>query len=91
MAYLRETGTPANSEWSQVKSVSTNTVTPFNNLTRAHTNGIIVSDLGEVISWTEDLSSVMRVRLIVDSATNASGQTVDVLALISTLDAVAIA
>lgn len=89
--YLRETGTPANSEWTQVKSMSSTTVTPFNNLTRAHTSGINVADLGEVLSWTEDLSSVLRVRLIVDAATNASGQTVDVLALISTLDAVAIA
>lgn len=91
MLYLRETGTPANSEWVQVRSMSGTTVTPFNNLTRAHTSGINVADLAEVISWTEDLSSVLRVRLIVDSATAASGQTVDVLAVLSTLDSVAIA
>lgn len=94
--YLRE-GTPANSEWVQVKSISGTTVTPFNNLVRAHTNSINIADLGELISWTQDLSSLMRVRLVIDSASDgygvaaASGQTVDVLALMSTMDSVTIA
>ncbi len=87
--YLRETGTPANSEWCEVKSISGAVVTPLNNLTRAHTSGITVTDLHERMTWTESLAAIKRLRLIVDAASLASGQTVDVTALLMTLDSVA--
>lgn len=93
--YLRETGTPANSEWCKVKSMSSTTVSPFDNLTRAHTSGITVTDLAERMSFTQNLDTIARIRLIVNSASDmngtaaASGQTVDVIAWLNTLDAVA--
>lgn len=84
--YFRETGTPANSEWSRVASMSGATVTFEEAQTRNHTNGINVADLGEMSTFDLDVSALARVRLVVDSASNASGQTVDVLAWITTLD-----
>lgn len=85
--YIRETGTPANSEWSDVKSISGTTVTPFNNLTRAHTNGVTITDLAERFSWQESLAGVKRLRLIADAVSNGnSGVTVDVMAWLMTLD-----
>lgn len=84
--YLRETGTPANSEWCEVKSIAGTTVTPLSPLTRAHTNGITITDLAEHPQWTESFAGVKRVRLIADANSNASGQTVDVLAVVNTLD-----
>jgi hypothetical protein len=92
--YLRETGTPANSEWSRVGTISSATVTPTDNLTRAHTNSIAITDLGEFFTFDFDVSTMERVRLVVDSAsgnqgtTAASGQTVDVLAWYVSLDSV---
>lgn len=88
LLYLRETGTPANSEWCLVKDISGTTVTPANNLTRAHTNGITITDFGERFTWTEVFDGVKRVRLVVDGGTNTSGQTVDVIAWMVTLDKV---
>jgi hypothetical protein len=85
-AYFRETGTPANSEWSRVKSLSSNTVTFEEGQTRDHTNSINVATLAEDFAWVVDLSAISRIRLIVDSASAASGQTVDVIAWVSTLD-----
>jgi hypothetical protein len=86
--YLRETGTPANSEWVRVASVSGTTITLEQATERNHTNGIAASDLGELHSFDVDLSSVGRVRLVVDTASGASGQTVDVEAYIVTLDSI---
>lgn len=85
-AYFRETGTPANSEWSRIASLSTNTVTFEEAQTRSHTNGITVTTLAEGWQYDIDCSSICRIRLIVDSASAASGQTVDVIAWINTLD-----
>lgn len=86
--YFRETGTPANSEWARVKSISSATPTFEDAQTRNHTSGIAVTDYGEMFSGDIDLSGVARLRLVVDSASNASGQTVDVLAWLVTLDSV---
>jgi hypothetical protein len=92
--YLRETGTPANSEWSRVATVSGTTVTPVDNLTRAHTNSIAVTDLGESWVFDLDVQTIERIRLVVDSAsgnqgtTAASGQTVDVIGWYVSLDSV---
>jgi hypothetical protein len=87
--YLRETGTPANSEWVRVDSISTNTVT-CEALTRSHTNGIAVTDLAERFTGEVDCSGIGRLRLVVDTAENASGQTVDVIAWYNVLDNVTV-
>jgi hypothetical protein len=86
--YFRETGTPANSEWSRVKSISSATPTFEDAQTRNHTNGITVTDFAEMFSGDIDLSNVGRIRLVVDSASNASGQTVDVIGWLVSLDSV---
>jgi len=88
--YLRETGTPANSEWVRVDSIATNTVT-CEALTRGHTNGIAVTDLAERFIGSIDCSDIGRIRLVVDTAANASGQTVDVQAWYVTFDSSTIA
>lgn len=85
--YFRETGTPTNSEWSRVKSASGTTITFEEAQTRNHTNGIAVTDSGEIFAPIDiDCSTVGRLRLVVDSAANASGQTVDVIGWVVTLD-----
>ena len=84
--YFRETGTPGNSEWSRVLSVSGTTITLEEAVTRNKTNGINVADLGEMWAIPLDLSGQARVRLVVDTASGASGQTVDVIAWIVTAD-----
>lgn len=87
--YFRETGTPANSEWSRLSAVSTNTLTFEEAQTRNHTNSINVANLAEMWEFDVDCSSICRLRLVVDTASAASGQTVDVIAWINTLDSVA--
>lgn len=90
--YLRETGTPANSEFSKINGVSSTTVTPIDALTRAHTNTIAVTNLAEYFTFDFDVSMVERIRLVVDSASGnqgvaaASGQTVDVIGWYVSLD-----
>ena len=84
--FLRETGTPANSEWARGVSLATNTVTIEAGLERNHTNGIDVTDGNELFTFDVGLSAVTHVRLVVDTNTAASGQTVDVAALLNTLD-----
>ena len=86
LCYIRETGTPANSEWSRELSVSTNTVTWEEVQTRNHTTGIACTDLAEMWAIPFDVSGLVRVRLIVDTASAASGQTVDVIAYLITAD-----
>lgn len=86
--YFRETGIPANSEWSRVKSISSATPTFEDAQTRNHTNGITVTDYAEMFSGDIDLSGIARLRLAVDSASNASGQTVDVIGWLVTFDSV---
>ncbi|NMQ05262.1 hypothetical protein E4Q08_08260 [Candidatus Accumulibacter phosphatis] len=86
LVYLRETGTPANSEWCRAKSTSSNTLSLEEALTRGHTNGIDVTDLAEVFAIPFDVSGQVRVRLVVDTASAASGQTVDCIAWLVTAD-----
>lgn len=85
--YLKE-ATLANSEWCRVASISGTTVTLENNLTRAHTNGITITDTNEPFVFPCDLSQWKRIRLVVDAASNASGTTVDVIAWLNTLDSI---
>lgn len=87
--YFRETGTPANSEWSRQLSISGSTVTFEEAQTRNHTNGIAVSTLAEYFSYDIDVSALARVRLVVDSASAATTTTADVIAWYTSLDAVA--
>lgn len=84
--YLRETGTPGNSEWARVLSVVSTTVTMEEAVTRSHTNGIAVTDLAESFSIPLDLAGQVRIRLVVDTASAASGQTVDVIGWLVTMD-----
>ena len=86
LVYYRETGTPGDSEWSRVASIATNTVTHEQAQTRSHTNGITVTDTAEMWAIPVDVSSHVRVRLVVDTASAASGQTVDVIAWLVTAD-----
>lgn len=83
--YLRETGTPGNSEWVKVDSMSGTTVN-CEALTRAHTNGINVADQAEFFTGSIDCSDIVRIRLVVDTATAASGQTVDIQAWYTTFN-----
>ena len=57
-------------------------------ITRNHTNGIDVTDLAESFAIPLDISGLVRVRLVVDAASAATGQTVDVIAWLTTLDSV---
>ena len=68
----------------RVKSVSGTTITPEEPVTNAYSNGDTVRDQSEVASVQIDLSSVMRLRSIVDNA--GSGQTMNARVLCSTLD-----
>jgi hypothetical protein len=86
LVYYRETGTPGDSEWSRVASIATNTVTHEETQTRGHTTGIAVTDSAEVFAIPVDIAGLVRVRLVVDSASAASGQTVDVIAWLVTAD-----
>ncbi len=84
--YFRETGTPGNSEWCRVSGVSGTTITLEEAVTRNKTNGITVTDLAEMWSFTVNLESTARIRLVVDTASAASGYTVDVIAWLTSLD-----
>lgn len=84
--YFRETGTPANSEWARVLSVVSTTVTMEEAVTRGHTNGITVTDLAESFFRPLDLAGMVRIRLVVDTASAASGTTVDVIGWLVTMD-----
>lgn len=86
--YVRETGTPANSEWVRVLQVSTNLITVEEAVTRTHTNGINVATNAEEISFNVNLLGIARVRLVVDTASAVSGVTCDILAWITTLDSI---
>lgn len=89
LLYLRETGTPANSEWERVGSVSGTTITLEEGVTRAHTNGITVTDGAEVWSISIDIASHVRIRLVANANNvTASGQTVDVIGWLVTVDSV---
>jgi len=84
--YFRETGTPGNSEWCREASVSGSVITLEEATTRNHTNGIAVTDLAEGWVFQVDCADIGRLRLVVDTASAASGQTVDVIGWIVTLD-----
>lgn len=86
LVYFRETGTPANSEWSRLLGQSGTTSTFEEAQTRNHTTGIAVTDLAEMFAIPIDISGQVRIRLVVDTASAASGQTVDVIAWLVTVD-----
>ena len=67
-------------------SVSTNTVTWEEAQTRNHTTGIAATDLAESWQIPFDTSGQTRVRFVVDTASAASGVTVDVIAWLITAD-----
>lgn len=85
--YLRETGTPANSEWVRIGSVSGTTITLEEACTRSHTNGITTTDMAEGWAIPLDLAGVVRVRLVANSNNvTATGQTVDIIGYLVTAD-----
>lgn len=87
LMYLRETGTPANSEWVRIASVSGTTINLEDAVTRNHTNGITTTDLAEMWSIPIDIAGHVRVRLVVNANNvTATGQTVDVIAWLVTAD-----
>lgn len=87
LLYLRETGTPANSEWARIGSISGTTVTLEEAITRSHTNGIAVTDGAEMYSISIDVSAHVRIRLVANSNNvTATGQTVDLIAWLITAD-----
>lgn len=91
LVYFRETVTPANSEWARLIGASGNLLTFEEPITRGHTNGIAVTTLAEVFSFSVNLLGVMRVRLVLDSNTTSTAQTLDVIAWITTFDSIATA
>lgn len=86
--YFRETGTPGNSEWSRVKGISGTTVTFEEAQTRNHTNGITITRLAEQFNMEIDVAAISRVRLVVDTASAASGVTIDAIGWLTSLDSV---
>lgn len=87
LLYLRETGTPANSEWVRIGSVSGTTITLEEAVTRNHTNGITTTDLAEMWSIPVDIAGHVRIRLVANSNNvTATGQTVDLIAWLITAD-----
>jgi len=87
LLYFRETGTPANSEWERVGSVSGTTITLEEAITRNHTNGIAVTDGAEMWSIPIDIAGQVRIRLVANANNvTASGQTVDIIAWLITVD-----
>ena len=87
LLYLRETGTPANSEWTRIGSISGTTVTLEEAITRSHTNGIVVTDGAEMYSIPLDLSGQVRVRFVANSNNvTPTGYTVDIIAWLVTAD-----
>lgn len=84
--YFRETGVPANSEWSRLAAQAGTTSTFDDPQTRSHTNGIAITDLAELFAIQIDVTAQVRLRLVVDSASAASGQVVDVIAWLVSAD-----
>ena len=81
-----DNGTIANSEWGRIKSIVANTsVTIEDNLVNAQTSSTIY-DQAEIISWTVDLTTIQRIRLVVDTYTGPTGVNVAVEASMSTWD-----
>lgn len=84
-------------EWARTKSISGAVATPLDPLVYAHADNTTVLDQGEEWAIQLDLSSIKRLRLVVDTAAAggvsaaAVGQTVFVQAYLNTLDSVSTA
>ena len=82
-----DNSTIANSEWGNIKSISTNTsITIEDNLINAQT-GSTIYDQAEMFNALIDLSAVTRLRLVADGAN--TGQAVAVEAFINYLNSIA--
>jgi hypothetical protein len=81
-----DNGTIANSEWGRIKSIVTNTsITIEDNLVNAQT-GATIFDQAQIIPILVDLSTVKRLRVVVDNT--VSGQAVAVEVQMITLDSI---
>jgi hypothetical protein len=65
--YIQDTGTLADSEWSQVESVTATVITITDTLTNAKDGSDIVFGNAQVIEHPMDLSAVLRVRVIYEN------------------------
>lgn len=77
----------ANYELVRIKSISTNTITPEENVVNAHANAALVTDQAEMTFPAMDLSAYRGVRAVVDNAGNAT-QNISVEVQLTTLDSV---
>lgn len=81
-----DNGTIANSEWARIKSIVSNTsVTIEDNLVNAQT-GATIYDQAQIIPILVDLSTVSRIRIVVDNS--VAGQAVAVEVELTTLDSI---
>ena len=67
LVFLGHTTTPANYEILEVLSVSSNTITPVNNVVNAHDNGCVITDQAEKQIIAIDFSGLMRIRADIDN------------------------
>lgn len=76
----------SNYEIVRVKGVSGTTITPEENIVNAHANAAQVTDQAEMYQANLDLSSVVRIRAVIDNA--GSGQAIYAEVTISYLDSI---
>ncbi len=76
----------ANYELVRVKAVSGTTITPEENVTNSHTTGAIVTDQAEMFFGAIDLTSIARVRAVVDNI--GSGQNIAARVMMNTGDSI---
>ncbi len=76
----------ANYEIVRVKSISSTTVTPEENVVNAHANAAIVTDQADIFTAVLGITSYQRIRAVVDNA--GSGQDISVEVLCGSLDSV---
>jgi hypothetical protein len=78
--FLKDSST-ANYEIVRVKAVSGTTITPEEAVTYSHANGSQVTDQAEVYIAQFDLTSISRIRAVIDAATSGVSFAVQVLAV----------
>lgn len=84
--FLGDGTASSNYEIVRVKGVSGTTITPEENVVNAHTSGALVTDQAEIYQANLDLSSIVRIRAVIDNA--GSGQAIKTEVTISYLDSI---
>lgn len=75
--YLEDTST-SNYEIVRVKAVSGTTITPEDNVVNAHANSAVVTDQAEEQPCQIDLSTVKRIRVVIDNSGSGQGISAEV-------------